>query len=309
MAVPAQTGGSLEFVQNAYRLTGEFFSPFDTFKPFPMNWSRRGWWLVRPMLVSPLPVSRCSKTKTSVYFVGVDADLGSSSSILAGDRNITNDWLAPATILELGPNHHLRWTEELHRFKGNLLFADGRVEEPKRLVVANNQVPATAKFFLPSVPLSPVSPSNPGSGNSAGAAAGSIPTRAPKPGGNSPPAPAHPNAMRTSATSRDQPRGPDAIKVQNPDIKPKRTSTNSASGPEPSKPRRDETVVSPSPCGFLASHTSCQKGRLAAVPALNAPGGNGARFPSCAAVCGQKKASAKGPTMKPHHLTARIAPN
>src|SRR5882672_1143922 len=198
MAVPAQAGGSLEFVQNAYRLTGEFFFSFRHFQTLSNE-------LVTPRMVAcptdarlPAPSFALLKNENLSYFVGVDADLGSSSSILAGDRNITNDWLAPATILELGPNHHLRWTEELHRFKGNLLFADGRVEEPKRLVVANNQVPATAKFFLPSVPSSPISPS-PGLGNSAGAAAGSIPTRALKPGGNSPPAPAHPSAMRTSA--------------------------------------------------------------------------------------------------------------
>ena len=261
MVVPAQAGGSMEFVQNAYRLTGEFFFSFRHFQTLSNE-------LVTPRMVvcpsdSRLPASSFAllKNENLSYFVGVDAGLGSSSSILAGDRNITNDGLAPATILELGRNHHLRWTEELHRFKGNLLFADGRVEEPRRLVAANNQVPATAKFFLPSVPSSPGSPSSPEPGNSAGAAAGSIPTRAPKPGGNSPTAPAHPNAMRTSATSLDQARGPDATKIQNPDVKPKRTSTNSPSGPEPSKPRRDETVVSPFTLWFSGfSHELPKKG-------------------------------------------------
>jgi prepilin-type N-terminal cleavage/methylation domain-containing protein/prepilin-type processing-associated H-X9-DG protein len=261
MAVPAQAGGSLEFVQNAYRLSGEFYFSFRHFQTLSNE-------LVMPRIVAcpadtrlPAPSFALLKNENLSYFVGVDADLGSSSSILAGDRNITNDWLAPATILELGPNHHLRWTDELHRFKGNLLFADGRVEEPKSLIAANNQVPATAKFFLPSVPLSPVFPSSPGPGNSAGPAAGSIPASGLRPGGNSPPAPAHPNAMRTSATSQDQPRVPDATKVQNPDVKPKRTSTNSPSGPEPSRPRRDDTVVSSFTLWFSGfSHELPKKG-------------------------------------------------
>jgi len=56
------------------------------------------------------------------YFVGVNADLSKPNTILAGDRNITNDWVGPLSVMRLGPNDTLRWTAELHQFKGNVLF-------------------------------------------------------------------------------------------------------------------------------------------------------------------------------------------
>src|SRR5207245_3721514 len=92
---------------------------------------------------------------------GANADLAQANSILAGDRNITNDWLPAASLLQLGPNQYLRWTHDLHRFKGNLLFSDGHVEEPNNLSLKrnNDQSPAVAAFFLPSVKSSTAVPS------------------------------------------------------------------------------------------------------------------------------------------------------
>lgn len=56
------------------------------------------------------------------YFVAVKAEYGRPEMILAGDRNLeragTNTAGDPV----------LRWTDELHRGKGNVLFADGHVE-------------------------------------------------------------------------------------------------------------------------------------------------------------------------------------
>ena len=66
------------------------------------------------------------------YFVNVRAENGRSTSILAGDRNLTNDSAGGRTVLRVDATSHLRWTAELHRFKGNLLYADGHVEELNR---------------------------------------------------------------------------------------------------------------------------------------------------------------------------------
>jgi prepilin-type N-terminal cleavage/methylation domain-containing protein/prepilin-type processing-associated H-X9-DG protein len=63
------------------------------------------------------------------YFVNERTELGKSTSILAGDRNLTNDWIAGTTALQPAAPRSFRWTAELHRFNGNLLFADGRVEQ------------------------------------------------------------------------------------------------------------------------------------------------------------------------------------
>jgi prepilin-type processing-associated H-X9-DG protein len=56
-------------------------------------------------------------------------------------------------LIRLGQNHTLRWTDELHRFKGNLLFSDGHVEQKNNpaLVSSSAQVPAVADLAMPTV--------------------------------------------------------------------------------------------------------------------------------------------------------------
>jgi len=88
------------------------------------------------------------------YFVGANSDLSRPNSILAGDRNVTNDYTGPATLMRLGDNHSLRWTSELHRFRGNLLYADGRVEEqnqPRLRFASSSGSLATADLLIPSI--------------------------------------------------------------------------------------------------------------------------------------------------------------
>ena len=86
------------------------------------------------------------------YFIAVNAEYVRTTSILAGDRNLTNDFATSGTIMRLGDNSALRWTDELHRFKGDLLFSDGHVEEKNTLALrwAAGQVPS-ADLALPSV--------------------------------------------------------------------------------------------------------------------------------------------------------------
>ena len=63
------------------------------------------------------------------YLVAVNAPLGKSTAVLSGDRNITP--VNESGILEIEPdeNPRFRWTDEIHRGQGNLLFADGHVEK------------------------------------------------------------------------------------------------------------------------------------------------------------------------------------
>jgi prepilin-type processing-associated H-X9-DG protein len=63
------------------------------------------------------------------YFASLNAELGNANSLLAGDRNLTNDWAPPTSVQRVGPNNLLRWSQELHRFRGNLLFSDGHVDQ------------------------------------------------------------------------------------------------------------------------------------------------------------------------------------
>jgi prepilin-type N-terminal cleavage/methylation domain-containing protein/prepilin-type processing-associated H-X9-DG protein len=71
--------------------------------------------------------------KNVSYFSGLKADYLKPQSLLAGDRNVTNDSAGRITLVELGPNQPLRWTSGLHGFQGNLLFADGSVQRSKNL--------------------------------------------------------------------------------------------------------------------------------------------------------------------------------
>ena len=128
MAVPASAGGSLEFAQPAYGTTNDS-SSFHHFQPLADE-------LRTPRIVVCPADTRVSATnfislrnENVSYFVGLNSELNKPNSILAGDRNLTNDYSGIGTVVRLGPSAALRWTREMHIFKGNLLFADGRVEE------------------------------------------------------------------------------------------------------------------------------------------------------------------------------------
>ncbi len=162
MAVPVSAGGSLEFVRSAEQSQGEFYFGFRHFQVLSNE-------LVNPhILVCPADTRQPAsafpalKNENVSYFVATKAVPARPSSILSGDRNVTNDYGPRGTMRYLGPNASLRWTEELHRFKGNLLFADGHVEEkPTAVLVATagtEQGSAAAELVFPSVPAPPSAP-------------------------------------------------------------------------------------------------------------------------------------------------------
>jgi hypothetical protein len=64
------------------------------------------------------------------YFVGLEAVESNPQMLLAGDRNLTNGTpLPPNRILVLTPKSVLGWTDELHHRQGNILLADGSVQQ------------------------------------------------------------------------------------------------------------------------------------------------------------------------------------
>jgi prepilin-type N-terminal cleavage/methylation domain-containing protein len=152
MQVSTNAGGALEFVQIGSRITAEFYFAFQLFLPVSAE-------LVTPRLLHcPADQRVATPEWTSFnntdlsYFLAVNSDLGNSSTLLAGDRNITNDYAGAVTVLRLGPNSTLRWTQELHHFRGNLLFGDGRVDQRAGpSVYTPSSTLSTAKLFLPSV--------------------------------------------------------------------------------------------------------------------------------------------------------------
>jgi prepilin-type processing-associated H-X9-DG protein len=163
MAVPMSAGGTLELAQGGYLIEDDFYFSYRHFQAASNE-------LVTPKLVVCPADSRPPATSFATlsnanlsYFIGVNAEAVRSSSILAGDRNLTNDYAAPGTLVRFGHNYALRWTDELHRYKGNLLFSDGHVAEKNgpALVSTGGQVPAIAELALPTVRQPGTTPSFP----------------------------------------------------------------------------------------------------------------------------------------------------
>jgi prepilin-type processing-associated H-X9-DG protein len=78
------------------------------------------------------------------YFVAANAEFGRTTSVLAGDRNLTN--ASGTAAPETTPS--FRWTRELHEFQGNLLFADGHVEKHNNRTLATNARGALASAVV-----------------------------------------------------------------------------------------------------------------------------------------------------------------
>lgn len=87
------------------------------------------------------------------YFVGLDATTNApSSTLLSGDRNLTNQPSRGSRFVNVSKTTALGWTKELHARHGNLLFADGSVMAyDNKDVKANSQMPngVTNRLVLP----------------------------------------------------------------------------------------------------------------------------------------------------------------
>ena len=150
MQVQIRDGGSQEPVSTANQEAAGFTSAYRHFQVLSNQ-------LVTPKILLCATDTRVAAEKftslknTNVsYFVNVRAENGSATSILAGDRNLTSGGSEQA-VLRLDANNYLRWTAELHRFKGNLLYADSHVEEMNRpaLIVTSGQANTVADLALP----------------------------------------------------------------------------------------------------------------------------------------------------------------
>ena len=154
MQVPVSEGGSQEFVQGGYAMDGEFYFSYRHFQVLS-NESIEPKILICPADTRPPAANMAALQNSNLsYFVGVDADFGKPNSILAGDRNIIDVPQPNPSIVHGGTGYQLRWTKELHQFKGNVLFADGHVEEwnNSTMAASANNAGAVADFFLPTIP-------------------------------------------------------------------------------------------------------------------------------------------------------------
>ncbi len=66
--------------------------------------------------------------KNISYFLNVDAVPDHGSSMLCGDRNLTNQPAGNAGFVAISNSTRIGWTRDIHSHKGNVAFSDGRVE-------------------------------------------------------------------------------------------------------------------------------------------------------------------------------------
>jgi prepilin-type processing-associated H-X9-DG protein len=128
--VSSRDGGTAELVNMTNQVPINFTSAYRHFQALSNE-------LGTPkILICPMDTRMAAETFPALrntnlsYFVNAKADIGRPISILAGDRNIM-DTVDRNTVVWLEDNCCLTWTAYLHRSRGNVVFADGHVEETK----------------------------------------------------------------------------------------------------------------------------------------------------------------------------------
>src|SRR6266496_2674690 len=139
--VSTNQGGSLEYNRLVPGVAGLFVYSFRNFQVMSNE-------LVTPKLLVCRSDNRTAATNFAAfrdvnlsYFTGLNADPGKPNSVLAGDWNLTNSVTRPAsTVTEF----NFSWTKQVHEERGNVLFADGRVELLRSFSMSKSVVPASA---------------------------------------------------------------------------------------------------------------------------------------------------------------------
>ena len=149
MQVSTNDGGSLEYLQAANAMAGEFYFSYRHFLPLSNDLA------VPKVLGCPTDTRRPATNFAALqnenlsYFVAGSPEFANPNSALAGNRNV-----APAygSVARVGGHRRLMWTEELHRFKGNVLFSDGHVEQLNDIFgITNSGLASPASLHMPSV--------------------------------------------------------------------------------------------------------------------------------------------------------------
>jgi len=128
MQVSTNQGGSMEYNRSASNVAGLFVFSFRNFQVLSND-------LVTPAILvcrvdrrAAAPGFSLLNDENVSYFAGLQAEPIQPGSILAGDWNVTN---SPSIQKGFGPEGsdvQFVWTKQVHEERGNLLFADGRVE-------------------------------------------------------------------------------------------------------------------------------------------------------------------------------------
>lgn len=136
--VSTNQGGALEYNRSAASLAHLFVYSFRNFQVMSNE-------LGTPRILvcrsdrRPAATNFATLSDSTVsYFTGLNADPGMPNSVLAGDWNLTNSVSRLATAVT---ESNFTWTKQVHEQRGNVLFADGRVELLKSFSVSKSVAP------------------------------------------------------------------------------------------------------------------------------------------------------------------------
>jgi prepilin-type N-terminal cleavage/methylation domain-containing protein/prepilin-type processing-associated H-X9-DG protein len=169
--VSTNSGGTAEFVRAAYSQGGSAASAFRHFQALSNELA------ATDLLICPADDRTDAAGFTQLhnenlsFFIAVSSQYSEPDSILAGDRNLAANDGQVGPILRLDTNTPIVWTGTGHEFRGNLLFADGRVENTSRggLLAALQSSPGPISAWAPvATPAQSAGTSGSGSGGQGG---------------------------------------------------------------------------------------------------------------------------------------------
>ena len=79
--------------------------------------------------VPPANFNREFSNMNISYFLGLDSADETPEMFLSGDRNLTNGTPLQGGVLVITSNRPAGWTQAMHRGQGNILYADGSVQQ------------------------------------------------------------------------------------------------------------------------------------------------------------------------------------
>jgi prepilin-type processing-associated H-X9-DG protein len=144
MRVSTNQGGSMEYNRSAPNAAGVFVYSFRNFQALSNDLVTPAMLLCRADTRVAAPNFALLRDENVSYFAGRDADPLRPGSVVAGDWNVTNSVLMQRGFPAEGTELHFGWTKQVHEQRGNVLFADGRVELLRDFSVRASGVPIPA---------------------------------------------------------------------------------------------------------------------------------------------------------------------
>jgi prepilin-type N-terminal cleavage/methylation domain-containing protein/prepilin-type processing-associated H-X9-DG protein len=149
--VSVTEGGSEEYLTAAAQVNGNFYFSYRLFQPLSNEL------VTARLLICPSDTREAAtnfgtlQNQNLSYFMAGSAKVGDSETMLVGDRNLTNVNSRLESVVYWGTSRPVRWTEEMHQNKGNILFADGHVDELGDLDRETNAGLSSVALLIPTV--------------------------------------------------------------------------------------------------------------------------------------------------------------